>query len=191
MTKTHAKMQEVGCKNSSGESDDDDESDGLMGKKVDLNEVKRLKETVKHKDQKFDDLVDENKRLKSELRKALMSNSRGTKGDIRKDNDWSCEEVKLLDRVSLFCRDYLFLRFKFLNDDWQKYDAENENSLSYLVGAKMKMNRMNRYEDLWERVFVPTIRLKYQTVCCNLNNVIKQIYKGESLNWEVICCFCF
>ena len=191
MTKTHAKMQEVGCKNSSGESDDDDESDGLMGKKVDLNEVKRLKETVKHKDQKFDDVVDENKRLKSELRKALMSNSRGTKGDIRKDNDWSCEEVKLLDRVSLFCRDYLFLRLKFLNDDWQKYDAENENSLSYLVGAKMKMNRMNRYEDLWERVFVPTIRLKYQTVCCNLNNVIKQIYKGESLNWEVICCFCF
>ena len=84
-------MQEVGCKNSSGESDDDDESDGRMGKKVDLNEVKRLKETVKHKDQKFDVLVDENKRLKSELRKALMSNSQGTKGDIRKDNDWNGE----------------------------------------------------------------------------------------------------
>jgi len=94
--------------------------------------------------------VDENKRLKSELRKALSSNRRGKKGDIRKDNDWNDEEVNLLDRVSLFCRDYLFPCFKFLSDDWQKYDAENENSLSYFVGAKMKMNRMNRYEDLWE-----------------------------------------
>ena len=95
------------------------------------------------------------------------------------------------DRVSLFFRDYLFPRFKFLSDNWQKYDGKNENSLSYFVGAKMKMKRMNRYKDLWERVFVPTIRLKYQTIRCNLNNVIKQIYKGESLNWEVICCFCF
>ena len=135
--------------------------------------------------------MDGNKRLKSELRKALSSNSRGTKGDIRKVNDWNGEEVNLSDRVSLFCRDYLFPRFKFLSDDWQKYDAENENSLSYFVGKRMKMNSMNRYEDLWERVFVPTIRLKYQTIHCNLNNAIKQIYKGESLNWEVICCFCF
>jgi hypothetical protein len=135
--------------------------------------------------------VDENKRLKLELRKVLSRNRRGTKGDIRKDNDWNGEEVNLSDRVSLFCHDYLFPRFKFLSDDWQKYDAENENSLSYFVGTKMKMNHMNRYGDLWERVFVPTIHLKYQTIRCNLNNAIKQIYKGESLHWEVICCFCF
>ena len=57
-------------------SDDDDESDGKMGKKVDTNEVKCLKESIKHKDQKWDDLMDENKRLKSELRKALLSNRR-------------------------------------------------------------------------------------------------------------------
>ena len=95
-------MQKVGCNNSSGESDDDDESNGRMGKKVDLNEVKRLKESVKHKDQKWDDLVDENKRLKLELRKALSSNSQGTKGDMRKDNDWNGEEVNLSNKVSLF-----------------------------------------------------------------------------------------
>ena len=130
---------------------------------------------VKHQDQKWDDLVDENKRLKLELRKLLSSNSRGTNGDIRKDNDWNGEEVNLLDRVSLFCCDYLFPQFKFLSDNWQKYDAKNENSLSYFVGAKMKMNHMNRYKDLWERVFVPTIPLKYQTICCNLNNAIKWI----------------
>ena len=147
-----------------------------MGKTVDLKEVKHLKESVKHKDQKWDDLVDENKRLNPELRKALSSNSGGAKQDIRKDNDLNSEEVNLSDKVSLFCRDYLFPQFKFLSDDWQKYDAENENSLSYFVGVKMKMNRMNRYEDLWERVFVPTKRLKYQTICYNLNIAIKWIY---------------
>ena len=167
------------------------ESDGQIGRKVDSIEVKRLKEIIKRKEQELDELVDENKKLKSELRKALSSNSRGTKGDIRKDYGWNGEEVNLSDRVSLFCRDYLFPRFKFLSDDWHKYDAENENSLSYFVGKRMKMNSMNRYEDLWERVFVPTIHLKYQTIRCNLNNAIKQIYKGESLNWEVIFCFCF
>ena len=171
--------------------DSEDESDGQMGRKVDSIEVKCWKEIIKRKDQELDELVDENKRFKSELRKALSSNSRGTKGDIRKDYGWNGEEVNLSDRVSLFCRDYLFPRFKFLSDDWQKYDAENENSLSYFVGKRMKMNSMNRYEDLWERVFVPTIRLKYQTIRCNLNNAIKQIYKGESLNWKVIFCFCF
>ena len=159
---------------------DNDESTDQRGGKVDSIEVKRLKERIKRKDREFDELVDENNRLKSELRKALSSNSRGTKGDIRKDNDWNGEEVNLSDRISLFCRDYLFSRFKFLSDDWQKYDAENENSLSYFVGKRMKMNSMNTYEDLWERVFVPTIRLKYQTLRCNLNNAIKQIYKGES-----------
>jgi hypothetical protein len=190
MTKTHAKTQELEYKSSSGKSDDDNESDGQMGKTVDSKEVKYLKDSVKHQDQKWDDLVDENKRLKLELWKLLLSNSQGTKGDIRKDNDWNGEKVNLLDRVSLFCRDYLFLQFKFLSDDWQKYDAKNENSLSYFVCAKMKMNHMNRYKDFLERVFVSTMRLKYQTIRCNLNNAIKWIYKGESLNWEVICCFC-
>ena len=148
MTKTHDKTQELEYKSSSGESDDDDESDSQMGKTVDLKEVKRLKDSVKHQDQKWDDLVDENKRLKLELRKSLSYNSRGTKGDIRKDYDWNSEEVNLSDRVSLFCRDYLFPRFKFLSEGWQKYDDENENSLSYFVGANMKMNHMNRYPQL-------------------------------------------
>ncbi len=93
MTKTHAKTQELEYKSSSGGSDDDNESNSQMGKTVDLKEVKRLNDSVKHQDQKWDDLVDENKWLKLELRKSLLSNSRGTKGDIRKDYDWNSEEV--------------------------------------------------------------------------------------------------
>jgi len=71
-----------------------------MGRKVNSIEVKRLKERIKRKDQELDESVDENKRLKMELRKVLSSNSRGTKGDMRKDNGWNGEEVNLSDRVS-------------------------------------------------------------------------------------------
>ena len=81
---------------------DNDESTDQREGKVDSVEVKRLKERIRRKDRELDELVDENKRLKSELRKALSSNSRGTKGDIRKDNDWNGEEVNLSDRLSLF-----------------------------------------------------------------------------------------
>ncbi len=52
-------------------SDDYNESNNQRGRKVDSIEVKRLKESIKHKDQEWDELVDENKRLKSELRKVL------------------------------------------------------------------------------------------------------------------------
>ena len=76
---------------------DNDESTDQRGGKVDSIEVKRLKERIRRKDRELDELEDEVKRLKSELRKALSSNSRGTKGDIRKDNDWKGEEVNLLD----------------------------------------------------------------------------------------------
>ncbi len=55
--------------------DSEYESDGQIGRKVDSIEVKRLKEIIKLKEQELDELVDENKRLKSELRKALSSNS--------------------------------------------------------------------------------------------------------------------
>ncbi len=53
---------------------DNDESDDQRGGKVDSIEVKRLKERIKRKDRELDELVDKNKRLKSELRKALSSN---------------------------------------------------------------------------------------------------------------------
>jgi len=65
--------------------DSEYESDGQIGRKVDSIEVKCLKEIIKRKDQELDELVDENKRLKLELRKVPSSNSRGTKGDIRKE----------------------------------------------------------------------------------------------------------
>ena len=55
--------------------DSEYESDGQIGRKVDSIEVKRLKEIIKRKEQELDELVDENKRLKLELRKALLSNS--------------------------------------------------------------------------------------------------------------------
>jgi hypothetical protein len=116
MSKTRAKMA-LGYKSSLSEGSNDDDEDA--GKRIDVTELKTLKDRVKHLDEKWDNLLAKNKRLKAELRKVRSSISRGTKGEIRKDNDWNGEEVNLLDRAGTFCCHYLFSGFKFLSDDWQ------------------------------------------------------------------------
>ena len=167
-------------RNTGGDADgsEDDNSD-------DENERQRVSEL----ERRMETLIKENLKLKRDLRKAQSSSTRGTKGDIRSDNNWNGEDVNLSDRVTLMCRDVLFPRFKFLKDDWQKYDESNEASLSMYMQKKMSMSTVDDYEDLWDRVIVPTIRLKYQTIRCNLNNAIGKIYRGEYLlNWEIIYC---
>ena len=167
-------------RNTGGDADgsEDDNSD-------DENERQRVSEL----ERRMETLIKENLKLKRDLRKAQSSSTRGTKGDIRSDNNWNGEDVNLSDRVTLMCRDVLFPRFKFLKDDWQKYDESNEASLLMYMRKKMSMSTVDDYEDLWDRVIVPTIRLKYQTIRCNLNNAIGKIYRGESLlNCEIIYC---
>jgi hypothetical protein len=185
-----ADINEEEDKEDKEDKEEDDAGGDNNSGRLDEAGIRCLKKHIKFIDKRWDDLQRENNRLKTELRKALSSNSRGTKGDIRKDNCWNSEVVNLSDWVTVFCRDYLFPGFKFLSDDWQNYNEENEQSLSYFVQRKIKMMTVNAYEDLWDRVMVPTICLKYQTICCNLNNVIGRIYRGESLNWELIYCLC-
>jgi hypothetical protein len=48
LVSTCLSLVEIKWMNSLGESDDDNESEGQMGNKVDSNEVKRLKESVTH-----------------------------------------------------------------------------------------------------------------------------------------------
>ena len=165
-----------------GEDDDGDED-------YKSDDEDERKERVSELERRMDKLIRENTKLKRDRRKAQSSGNRGTKGDIRSDNNWNGEDVNLSDRVTLMCRDVLFPRFKFLKDDWQKYDDSKEASLSIYMQKKMNMTMVDDYEDLWDRVIVPTIRLKYQTIRCNLNNAIEKIYRGEYLlNWEIIYC---
>ena len=74
--------------------------------------------------------------------------------------------------------DYLFPHDKFLKDGWEKYNPDKDDSLSSFIGRKLPDDHRVDYEDQWDRVYVPSIASKYKTLRCNLNNAIREQYKG-------------
>ena len=94
------------------------------------------------------------------------------------DFQWYGEESIFADMVTQFCKTYLFPRFKFLKHGWNDFNR-NRGSLSSLVNQHIKVPEGADYEDQWERVIVPTIRLKYINMKCNLNNDVRATYKSK------------
>ncbi len=70
-------------------------------------------------------------------------------------------------------------------ENWQKFNQENEHSFSLFVAKKiLEYNAdvrdfMSNYEDQWEKIYVPVICQKYNTMKGNLNNKIRKQYFGE------------
>jgi hypothetical protein len=125
-------------------------------------------------------LEENNKKLKAELKVLKKSNSRSTKGDIQNTNDWTGEEANLTDKVTEFCKNFLFPCYKFLKDGWKSYKPENDKSLCYFVGKNMANTYKNMriatmgstFEDEWDRMYVPKIGLIYTHMKCNLESNI-------------------
>ncbi len=92
--------------------------------------------------------------------------------------NWTGEETNYTDSITQFCKTFLFPRYKFLKKGWNEYD-ENRTSLSTLVKQYVATPKGANFENLWERVVVSTICLKYINIKCNLNNEIKDAYKSE------------
>ncbi len=117
-------------------------------------------------------LEDNNKKLKAELKASKKSNSKSTKGDVWNANDWTVEDANLEDKVMDFCKDFLFPCYKFLKDGWKSYKPENNKSFCYFVGKNMAKKYKNMriamtgstFENEWNRIYVPTIRLKYTLI---------------------------
>ncbi len=136
---------------------------------------------------KFFKLEENNKKLNAELKASKKSNSKSPKGDIWNANDWTGEEANLADKVMEFCKDFLFPHYKFLKDGWKSYEPENNKSFYYFVGKNMANTYKNMriamagstFEDEWERIYVPTIGLKYTHMRCNLGSNIRAQYFGE------------
>ncbi len=93
----------------------------------------------------------------------------------------------MADKITEFCKDYLFPHYKFLKDGWQAYDPENNKSFCYFVGKNMANTYKNmrkvmmgtQFEDEWDKIYVPTIGLKYTHIRCNLGSDIRMQYLGE------------
>ncbi len=122
---------------------------------------------------KLYELEEKNKKLKAELKASKKSNSKSTKGDIRNANDWTGKEANLADKVMEFCKGFLFYHYKFFKDGWKSYKPENNKSFCYFIGKNMANSYKNMriatmgstFEDEWDRIYVPTIGLKYTQVC--------------------------
>ncbi len=122
-----------------------------------------------------------------ELRKLNAAGSRTTKLDLQSSYNWSAAKATLASRITEFCKDYFFPKYKFLDENWQVCDLDNKNSLSSCVSTEVKDQNPHmrivktgaKFEDQWERIYVPVIRSKYQMIRCNLNNDIRKAYLGE------------
>jgi hypothetical protein len=159
-------------------SSSDDNEDGVDNKDR-YNIERSVQNRVSQLEKYCEKLNSENKRLKSELRKAQSTKSgRLSKGGMRTENEWSGHEANLSDRISSFCGSFLFRRYKFLKDGWETYNPGNKDSLSSFFERKIPDVNRNDYEDQWDRIYVPTIASKYKSLRCNLNNSIREQYKG-------------
>ncbi len=137
--------------------------------------------------QQLYELKKENRKLQVELRKLNAAGSQTTKHELQSLYNWSATKATLASRITEFCNDYLIPKYKFLDENWQVCDLDNKNSLSSFVSTKVKDQNPHmrivttgaKFEDQWERIYVPVIRSKYQTIRCNLNNDFQKAYLGE------------
>ncbi len=77
---------------------------------------------------------------------------------------------------SHFCKYFHFPRYKFLKDGWQDVLPERPRSLYLRCMQRLKFPKGVDKRNIWERVAVPSIRMKHTNMKCNLNNDIKLIY---------------
>ena len=100
------------------------------------------------------EMEETNKKLKAQLQAAKKSTSRGsTKIAIRNDNSWTCDDGNQADKVTPFCKEYLFPRYKFLKDGWMDYEPENERSFCFFVGQNNVSNvSKHGYKDDWKPI---------------------------------------
>jgi hypothetical protein len=138
-----------------------------------------VEEEIKCSRQDLLKIIDEkDKKIRSlelEISKSKMTN-RHNKRKVQEEYQWTGEETNFAKMVNHFCKNFFFPRYKFLKDGWQDVLPERPTSLYSLCMQKLKIPKGAYKWDIWERVIVPSIRMKYTNLKCNLNNNIKSIY---------------
>ena len=116
------------------------------------------------------------KKLEMELARNRTAGTRLNNTQVRAQLKWTGEEINFAETVHNFCKVFLFVRVKFLKDNWQRYLPKDRKSLYSVCMRHLKIPQGSEPRDIWERVIVPSIARKYQNMKCNLNNDIKAIY---------------
>jgi len=103
---------------------------------------------------------------------------------------WSGEKINFADSVNTFVWEFLFPQYKFLREGWQNYEPDKTNSLSSMCLRKLSLPEGSNTADIWERVIVPSIQMKYINIKGNMNNDLKKIYMSMSdILFETGCVF--
>ena len=166
------------------ESDEEDGNDDNDEEQTDIHEMRRedLIAKIKEQERKIRDLKMKLRNKKDTARRSLKN--------IRLDQDWNAEETIFAEAVGRYVKSFLFPRYKFLKIGWEEYRPDVKDSLSSVMEEAMKKKQPQKNKrEMWERVSVYTIRLKYSNMKCNLNNVIKTAYKSKFCIYStcVIC----
>ena len=122
----------------------------------------------------------EMKKLSKEIQLVrAKSQDTKTKQKLREVYAWSDKEASLAQAVVHMCKAYLFPRFKFLRGKWYEYDQDKEGGFCKLVMNQLpNLSKCSDAEEIWDRVVVPSIKLKYQTLRNNINSVVRGRYGG-------------
>jgi hypothetical protein len=114
---------------------------------------------------------------------------RENKKQIQENYKWTGEEANFADTVNQFCKRFFFPRYNFLKEGWQDFQPEKKNSLFSFVKQNLSIPEETNNRDIWDRVIVPSIRMKYINTKWNLNNKIKGIYM--SMRFVLVYLLCY
>ena len=89
---------------------------------------------------------------------------------------WTGDEVMFVKDINDFCRERLYPKEKFLRKNWVEYLPNDRRSLYSVCMKHLSIPEGSNPKEIWGRVIVPSIRDKYQSMKCNMNNKIKSIY---------------
>ncbi len=106
------------------------------------------------------------------------------KKDLRKKFNWNGVDTTYSDGVIKFCKEWLFPRYKFFEDNWMVY-SEHRKSLSSLVLKHCAVPDGADREDAWDRVVAPTIAKKYADMRCNINNEVRKAFQGMRIFYPI------
>jgi hypothetical protein len=111
-----------------------------------------------------------------DLEKAVQEMSSVKRNDNRDKSEWTGEEINFVKDINDFCKEELYPNEKFLRKNWQLYLPYDRNSLCWVVMRNLSFPEKSNPMDIWNRVVVPSIREKYQSMRCNMTTRIKGIY---------------
>jgi len=159
--------------------DESSESSGPVATVYKETSTVELKKIIAERDARI-------KKLEMELARNRTAGTRLNNTQVRAQLKWTGEEINFAETVHNFCKVFLFVRVKFLKDNWQRYLPKDRKSLYSVCMRHLKIPQGSEPRDIWERVIVPSIARKYQNMKCNLNNDIKAIYMSMTPKF-IVC----